>query len=332
MNHFHHFTSENLKEIVNPRANETKLGEKIKTGFEGEKYVLLGIPESFGVKGNLGVGGTESLWPDFLKAFLNIQSTDKFRGDEISIVGHFDFKGLLEGQKLPVDNYRKAVEIIDAEVSSLIKEIVLKGKIPIVVGGGHNNCFPILKGINEGLTSTGTLSTVGINAINLDAHSDFRQMEGRHSGNGFRYAYEAGYLKKYAIVGLHENYNSQTLINELTENQNVHFSLFEDIFLREVQSYPQALEQAISFTQNEITGIELDLDCIEGVLSSAATPSGISSIQARKYLFQTAKKCKVGYVHICEGATQLENGQKKPGAAKLVSYLVSDFIKANLTV
>ncbi|WP_143959294.1 arginase family protein [Litoribacter populi] len=331
MNHFHPFTSENLKEIVNPRENETKLGEKIRTGFEGEKYVLLGIPESIGVKGNLGVGGTETLWPEFLKAFLNIQSTAKFRGDEISVVGHFDFKGLLEGQKLPVDNYRKAVEIIDAEVSSLIKEIVLKGKIPIIIGGGHNNCYPILKGVNEGLTSIGVLSTVGMNAINLDAHSDFRQKEGRHSGNGFRYAYEAGYLKNYAIVGLHENYNSQEILEELADNENMHFSLFEDVFIREEKSYPQCLDEAISFTQDQITGIELDLDCIEGVLSSAATPSGISSVQARQYLYHTAKRCRVGYVHICEGAVQMENGQKKPGTAKLVSYLVSDFIKANLT-
>jgi formiminoglutamase len=35
-----------------------------------------------------------------------------------------------------------------------------------------------------------------VNAINFDAHSDFRILEGRHSGNGFSYAYEEGFLKK----------------------------------------------------------------------------------------------------------------------------------------
>jgi arginase family enzyme len=39
-----------------------------------------------------------------------------------------------------------------------------------------------------------------INAINFDAHSDFRILEGRHSGNGFSYAYEEGFLKKYFVL------------------------------------------------------------------------------------------------------------------------------------
>jgi formiminoglutamase len=39
-----------------------------------------------------------------------------------------------------------------------------------------------------------------VNAINFDAHSDFRILEGRHSGNGFSYAYEEGFLKKYFIL------------------------------------------------------------------------------------------------------------------------------------
>jgi formiminoglutamase len=39
-----------------------------------------------------------------------------------------------------------------------------------------------------------------VNAINFDAHSDFRILEGRHSGNGFSYAYEEAFLKKYFIL------------------------------------------------------------------------------------------------------------------------------------
>jgi formiminoglutamase len=327
MNHFHPFELEHLQHYVKLRPNEIKLGEKIGVGLEGKKFVLIGIPESIGVKGNFGVGGTESLWQDFLTAFLNIQSTSKFVGDEISVVGHFDFKGLLEGQKLPVDNYREAVEIIDKEVKDLIREIVLKGKIPIVIGGGHNNCYPIIAGVNEGLKSVGSLSTAGINAINLDAHSDFRLKEGTHSGNGFRYAYDAGYLKKYAMVGLHENYNAQNLIDEFNNNENLDYSLFEEIFIRREISYPQAIQNAINFTKGNYTGIELDLDCVEGVLASAATPSGISALEARQYVCLTATHCNAAYLHICEGATAMETGQKDTRTAKLVSYLVSDFVK-----
>jgi formiminoglutamase len=52
------------------------------------------------------------------------------------------------------------------------------------------------------------LQKENVNAINFDAHSD-RILEGRHSGNGFSYAYEEGFLKKYFIFGLHENYTSK---------------------------------------------------------------------------------------------------------------------------
>jgi len=331
MDHFHHYDISDIQEWVKKRPNEVKLGEHVQYGYEGKRYVIIGIPESIGVKGNLGVGGTETLWPSFLSSFLNIQSTEKLKGDEISILGHFDFKGLLEGQHLPVDNYRNAVEIIDREVKHIIQDITSRRKIPIIIGGGHNNCYPILAGANEGLILTEKISNKGIHAINLDAHSDFRPKEGRHSGNGFRYAIEEGYLKKYAIIGLHENYNPQAIIDEMSHKAAIIFSFWEDIFLREMISYPQALQQAISFTQGNYTGIELDLDSIEGVLSSAITPSGITSTCARQYLYQTGSLCQVAYLHICEGATEMENGVSDTSTGKLVSYLVSDFIKANTT-
>lgn len=331
MNHFHYFSSQDIQNRVKPRAHEVKLGEHIRSGFDGKKYVIIGIPESIGVKGNFGIGGTETLWNSFLDYFLNIQSIEKFTGEEISILGYFDFKGLLEGQHLPVETYREAVDTIDQEVKHIIKDIVAQRKIPIIIGGGHNNCFPILAGVNDGYLELNKLSTNGVNVINLDAHSDFRLKEGRHSGNGFRYALESGHLKKYAIIGLHENYNSQSLIDEMSHKGAIIFSLWEDIFLRELISYPQALQQAISFTQGNYTGIELDIDSIEGVLSSAMTPSGISTLNARQYLYQTGSLCQVAYLHICEGATELESGEKNKMTGKLVSYLVSDFIKANST-
>lgn len=331
MNHFHYFSSKDIQDRVKQRPHEVKLGEHVGNGYDGRKYVLIGIPESIGVKGNCGIGGTETLWSPFLDYFLNIQSTEKFKGDEISILGYFDFKGLLEGQHLPEELYREAVEIIDREVRQIIKEIVSLGKTPIIIGGGHNNCFPIISGVNEGYLELKKLSKKGINVINLDAHSDYRAKEGRHSGNGFRYALESGNMKKYAIIGLHENYNSQALIDEMSHKGAITFSLWEDIFLREMISYPHAIQQAISFTQGNYTGIELDLDCIEGVLSSAMTPSGISTLPARQYLYQTGSLCQVAYLHICEGATELESGEKDRQTGKLVSYLVSDFIKANTT-
>jgi formiminoglutamase len=57
---------------------------------------------------------------------------------------------------------------------------------------GHNNAYGCIKGAAKGLYKAGIIPLVQINAINLDAHADFRPLEGRHSGNAFRYADEDG--------------------------------------------------------------------------------------------------------------------------------------------
>jgi formiminoglutamase len=167
-----------------------------------------------------------------------------------------------------------------------------------------------------------------VNCINLDAHSDYRMMEGRHSGNGFRYAKADGYLARYAIVGLHRNYNSNAVLSDLSEDADIHHAFYEDIFLWQEQSFKEAITAAIAHTKGLPTGIELDLDCIERVLSSAATPCGITTLEARQYLVQCAGTAKPAYLHLTEGAAELRDGRKDGSTAKLIAYLVSDFIKA----
>ncbi len=294
---------------------ETKLGEKINLNWQADevKFVILGVAEDIGVQVNRGVSGTHTAWESFLNAFLNIQSTKMLLGAEIGIYGCLSFDDLKVNSE--------SVEVIDNEVVKVILEIVTFGKIPIIIGGGHNNAYPIIKGVSQAKKQA-------INAINLDAHSDFRVQEGRHSGNGFRYAFDEGFLQKYAIVGLHEHYNSEAIIHAISHNPAIHFSFWEDIFLREKMTFKEAIIQAVDFTKNSPTGIEFDLDCVENVLSSAMTPCGISPTQARQYIYQTATLANVAYLHICEGATQLATGQTSTLTGKLISYLVGDFMKA----
>lgn len=59
------------------------------------------------------------------------------------------------------------------------------------------------------------------------------------------------------------------------------------------------------------------------------TPCGITPLHARHYINFVATDSKVAYLHICEGATRLDNGETDNKTGKLVSYLVSDFIKAH---
>jgi formiminoglutamase len=309
------------KNLIKIRAGETKLGEKIALDWQDSevKYVLLGIEEDIGVQVNGGIGGTKTAWKSFISSFLNIQSIDALTGSSIGIYGFLNF-----------DNYAQninsvTVEMIDGFVEKAIAEIISQHKTPIVIGGGHNNAYPIIKAVSK-------IKKEAIGVINLDAHSDFRIKEGRHSGNAFRYAFDEKWMAKYAVVGLHENYNSQAIINEMAANEAIKYTFWEAIFLREQVTFKKAIQESLDFLDNKTIGIELDLDAICNTLSSAMTPSGVSSTEARRYVFQTAKQPNVAYLHLCEGATALANGQENPSTGKLIAYLVADFIKSNSSI
>jgi formiminoglutamase len=321
-----------LGERINYLKTETGWPEALKE--QPAKYVILGIPEDFGVLANYGIGGTETAWLSFLTAFLNIQSNDFYSGENTLILGHFDFvdiKFLIENNAYNAEEkisaYRHALKIVDEEVENLLKVIAAAKKIPIIIGGGHNNAYPIIKGVAKGMHKADLIPLSQINCINLDAHADYHVAEGRHSGNGFRYAEEDGYLGKYCMIGLHENYLSQNVLVDIHNNPFLDYISYEEIFIHDRKNFIQAVAHATGVTVDSYTGIEIDLDCVEQTLSSAMTPSGITPLLARKYVTFAAQDSKPAYLHISEGASQLANGNKSSTTGKLISYLVSDFIK-----
>jgi len=141
MQHFKIFTKENVLSFTRLRKFETKLGEKIQIAdttksldtFLAETsccFILFGIPEDIGVKANQGVGGANTVWTPFLQSFLNIQSNDFFAGEDVLLLGEFDFRemdSVIENNAFSNDEkieaYRHAVTTIDDEVEHLMKLI-----------------------------------------------------------------------------------------------------------------------------------------------------------------------------------------------------------------
>lgn len=346
MRHLKIYSKQDILSLTRLRRFETKLGESVEAPSDEQdlaasiaassaQYVLFGVPEDLGAKGNYGMGGADTLWIPFLQSFLNIQSNDFLDGRDILLAGHFDFGDIqylidttARNDEERIEAYRHAVNMIDDEVEHLAKLITENGKIPLVIGGGHNNSYPLIKGAAKGWHKAGAIPLAQINCINLDAHADYRPMEGRHSGNAFRYAEEDGYLHKYCIICLHENYLPQNVWLDIVNNPFIDVITHEDIFVHEKRTFLQAVAHATGFTEDTFTGIDLDLDCIQNTLSSAMTPVGILPRNARQYVSFAASDSKPAYLHICEGAARLSDGRVDPTSGKLISYLVSDFIKA----
>lgn len=336
LKHFVPCSASFIAEHVFKRPGETKLWEALSTPDNQDleaflkstsaHFVILGVAEEIGVLANNGRPGTAATWPAFLTAFVNLQR-NAYTNFAIAILGHLSFDDLKkEAEKDSVDpevilnNYRIAVEEIDAEVAAIVELISEARKVPIVIGGGHNNAYPIIKGMSKGL---GTV----INTVNLDAHIDYRIREGRHSGNGFRYAKEEGYLKKYFAVGIHENYFPEPIRLELLNSPDVAFVSFEDIFVRKTKEWEAVLMEACSFLGSEVpTGIELDLDCLMNADASAATPVGLLPREALRFLYVLNGHTNTAYLHVCEGISS----QYGRLTGKLIAYIVTEFIRSKV--
>jgi len=338
------FTINDLAKVTNHRSGEIKFGEKMLTIPKGmdiaqflktceAKYVLFGIPEDIGVRANFGRPGAASAWECAIASIANIQHNRFCKGSQILVLGrlnvceemkeveHLNFNDIDDRSKLS-----QLVEKIDKDVSHIIFNIIKAGKTPIVIGGGHNNSYGNIKG-------TALAKGKPINAVNFDAHSDFRILEGRHSGNGFSYAYEEGFLKKYFIFGLHENYTSKSVLDIIKKIEDrVRYNTYDSINIRKEKNFNQELIQAAQFIQNDFYGVEIDLDAIPNIASSAMTLSGFSIEELRQFVTFFAKNRNAAYLHICEGAPDLCYEKNNHLIGKLIGYLVTDFIKSNNSI
>lgn len=330
------FNNQQKNFLLSKRSGESKFGEhvqilpNISNIYEqlkslDVKHVIFGIPEDIGVFANYGNTGTSKAWEATLKVLLNIQSNAYTCAKDVLILGHLDFsEELLQVSKLDqsknkhIKIARSIVETIDTYVTHLVHQIVMAGKKPIIIGGGHNNAYGNIKGASLALKQT-------LNVVNFDAHSDFRSEEGRHSGNGFSYAYAEGFLEKYFVFGLHENYTSDTLFKSLKKFKFIKFNTFEAIEIRKELKFKTEALRALSHIKDKPFGIEIDCDAIQGVPSSAMTPSGFSVNRTREFLDLFAQHDNACYLHICEAAPTKNT---KTQIGKLITYLITDFIKA----
>lgn len=316
------------------RKGETKLGEVINTyqpnsslkkyHEEGLKFALLGIPESVGALANSGRPGAENTWKAFLSFFLNVQHNRFMDPSQILLMGHLQVSSIQEDALAmdPADlaysvKLRKLCERIDEKVIQVVKSIFEAGLIPIVVGGGHNNAYPLIKAWHQ---THGHPAQV----INCDPHADFRVLEGRHSGNSFSYAMEQGLLDAYHVLGLHQNYNSEEMLSRMDAHKKVSYSCWEDIADWQEQTNVDLKKMA---KNKSAIGIELDMDAIAHMPASAFTPVGINLEQAAYFLKQSAKLKNLAWLHLPEAAPHSEQESREVG--KAISYLITDFIKAH---
>jgi len=308
---FQPYALEELATMTATRAGDLKIGQQLYEENEAE-YIIFGIEESVGPQANQGRSGAEYAFPAFLSKFLNMQSNAFLLSKKIAIVG--SVKAEVSAPELSKSS---AVESLDEIVTAILSKYWTIGKKVIVIGGGHNNAYPIIKAIAQQLERP-------LNVVNLDAHADYRLKEGRHSGNGFRYACEEGFLDQYFALGLHASYNAAYMLEDLTKAGH-QFTFFED-YVDGYRDWSQDFQQlSEKFDKSKAAiGIELDLDAIANMPSSAYSPSGITLEIARSYIRTLTKSDNWHYLHLTEGAPTDKKEDEIVG--KALAYLTFDAI------
>jgi formiminoglutamase len=306
---FSALTPKSLALYAATRPGEDRLGQHVTTQVTDKtKYIIIGIEESIGPRMNKGFSGAENAFHTFLSRFLTMQSTRFCSGEEIAILGSVQVDEDAAGEGV--------VEELDRFIFQLItKQVDVSGKKLIIIGGGHNNAFPIIQSIS-------ILCQRPLAVLNVDPHADCRSMEFRHSGNPFSFALSSGHLKSYTVLGLHKAYNNR-FIYEFLEQNNCTYSFFES-YLTGARNFIIDVDRFLNTHADQIIGLEIDMDSIQGMPASAFTPSGFELNEIRKLVLKMKTESGLKYMHLPEAAPKTADEERVVG--KALAYLVYDFV------
>jgi formiminoglutamase len=310
-----------VADVIHVPQTDDLVAALVNAQSKGITTVILGIPEDIGPRANCGLGGADRGWQAFLSVLLNQQANDTYDWTQCMLLGHVHVEDLLRNSLADntLANLRTLCASLDKRVEPILKTIFDAGLDLVVIGGGHNNAYPILSALSHSNQSKVTCS-------NLDPHADFRQIEGRHSGNPFRYAKQDNILQHYHVFGLHEQKNNSQTISGLTE-AGYSYTSYQSLFIRNDVEFEHAMKLvAIKHAASHLpSGVELDVDAIKYASASAYSVSGFSLEQAARYVYRMANVKNNRYVHICESAPNLgeENDAGQTIMQLVYSYLIA---------
>ena len=266
---------------------------------------IIGVPEDRGITANKGRAGAAA-GPDDIRRRL-YKLTPGFNSDFMRLrivdVGNVDTKELT------------LAEVHDAETEA-VAEIVARGGMPVVLGGGHDLTYPGVRGLVTGAN----IGRGGMGLINVDAHLDVRSDEnGINSGTSF-YALSG---EAFVEFGIQEQYNSPYYYNWVLE-QGGRVVTLREVSERVMEFFLQALNAAGK--NGRAIAVSLDIDAVrstEAPGASASNPSGLKAPELDKIAYLAGRSVKVKYLDIMEVSPPLDEDHRT--AALAASALFSFF-------
>jgi formiminoglutamase len=262
--------------------------------------VFLLSPSDEGVRRNMGRNGARFAPTTILNNFMKLND---------HLDGVTEIKSIcVSEQELEKENFELSQ---DLQASLISKELLLKKKNIIHLGGGHDHVFPLLKSID------GLNKYKEILIINIDAHCDTRVDTVHHSGTPFR-NFDSITKTKTTLVqyGIHNFANSKTTLSDL---QNIEQKIFN---MGKKFDFDFSTVKKDTFILLSLDADGLDSSIMKGVSAVNAfgvqTPEMLSIIQKIK---ETKLDCAFGVYEYNPLYDDLSNQ-----GAKVLSHLIYSWL------
>jgi len=216
--------------------------------------------------------------------------------------------------------HRRLVDVGDADVlatdvegtfqnvTTMTRQVLDRGALPVVLGGDHSITFPIVRAFSEPL-----------HVVHFDAHLDYAPfMHGFEMTNvhAFRHIHHMAHVQSLTQVGIRSLRNSQSWVEDSLNDGNRIVTMGEFRALE-----PGALVEALPRDVHSYVSIDidvLDLPLVPGCVS--AEPNGMTYTELRDALATLAKHTDIVGFDLVEVNPQLDVG------TGITSYLAAHTI------
>lgn len=325
-----------VKQVTKIREGSIKIGETIelleqKNEWQEEvnnsfsRFVLVGIEEDIGTRAADIYTDTRGVFDSTLIQFLNLQDNLYLTGADILLLGKINTQDLTEELRFlgnaPEQIYN-CVDRLDQRVYEVAKIIFEAGKLPILIGGGQNNAYPLLKALKDTKNQT-------VNSMSIAAHTCLAPPKGRTARNSYSYALLDHILNHYYVFGIHESEIPHSVYEFILANyDNIGFTRFEAILKNDPYLF-EALEEANEFVLGKPFGFDINLNSVSDLVLSPNFPDGFLLREIRQLIRKVVDFHQPSYMYLCEAMSGEENTNEEQMVGKSLALLIADFIKAS---
>lgn len=283
--------------------SDPRVGNLLTLDYHQARIIILGFPCDEGVSRNGGRAGAAEAPDAIRRQLFKLCPDPQSKAHRETLASTLDIGDVATG----------SLEEMQATLGEVVAGILNDGKIPVILGGGHETAYGHFLGYER--------AGKDVSIVNLDAHADVRPLKGGlgHSGSPFRQAagHVSGRLKHYSVSGLQPHAVSRDHVAYLEEKSFAYS--FRDEYSTE--RYADCLQKDVS------TMATIDMDVVDSAFApgvSAPATNGLSSANLLDAMYVAGLSPNVHSIDVVEVNPTLDIDNR---TARLAALGIWNFLR-----